>query len=153
MGGRGSSGGGGALKSNLNPNKTVKDRFFNNVTPVSRKYFRYDSIIDNDNIIVRTNNIAVVKGNPVLVVDNDKAIYLKSWQVEPVKMNRGEINTYAVKLNRNFMRPYTFKSGFRDFSFKKQDTFESLKNLAKKQQKQNVSISRGWGYNEEPFRR
>ena len=153
MGGRGSSGGGGALKSNLNPNNTVKDRFFNKISPISRKYFKYDSIIDNDNIIVRTNNIAVVKGNPVLIVDNNKAVYLKTWQVEPIKMNRGEVNTYAVKLNRNYMKPYTFKSSFEGFSFDKQDNFESLKKLAKQQQKQNITVSKGWGYNEEPFKR
>lgn len=40
----------------------------------SNKYVYYKAVQDNDNIIIRTNNI---KGNFVLVVGNNKAVYLK----------------------------------------------------------------------------
>lgn len=155
MGGRGSSSGraGGTLKSNIKNNAlTKKDSFFKQVQLVSNKYFTYDSVIDKDNIIVRTNNVKMIKGNPVLIVDNDKGIYLKDWQVAPIKMDRGETNTYAVKLNRNYMKEYTFKSNFDDVSFSKKDDFNSLMKVARSQQKKNEKIAYGWGYGQTPFR-
>lgn len=155
MGGRGSSSGraGGTLKSNIKNNAlTKKDSFFKQVQLVSNKYFTYDSVIDKDNIIVRTNNVKMIKGNPVLIVDNDKGIYLKDWQVAPIKMDRGETNTYAVKLNRNYMKEYTFKSNFDDVSFSKKDDFNSLMKVARSQQKRNEKIAYGWGYGQTPFR-
>ena len=113
MGGRGSSSGraGGTLKSNItHPELAKDDKFFGKTQYYSNKYFSYDSVIDKDNIIVRTNNVKMIKGNPVLIVDNDKGIYLKDWQVAPIKMDRGETNTYAVKLNRNYMKEYNMTS-------------------------------------------
>lgn len=155
MGGRGSSSGraGGTLKSNIKNNAlTKKDSFFKQVQLVSNKYFTYDSVIDKDNIIVRTNNVKMIKDNPVLIVDNNKAIYLKDWQVVPIKMDRGEVNTYAVKLNRKYMKEYTFKSNFDNVSFSKKDDFNSLMKVARSQQKQNKQVSYGWGYGQTPFR-
>lgn len=46
----------------------------------SNKYVYYKAVQDNDNIIIHTNNIKGIKGNFVLVVGNNKAIYLKDWQ-------------------------------------------------------------------------
>lgn len=155
MGGRGSSSGraGGTLKSNItHPELAKDDKFFGKTQYYSNKYFSYDSVIDKDNIIVRTNNIKMIKGNPVLIVDNNKGIYLKDWQVAPIKMNRGEVNTYAVKLNRNYMKEYTFKSNFDDVSFSKKDDFNSLMKVARSQQKRNEKIAYGWGYGQTPFR-
>ena len=155
MGGRGSSSGraGGTLKSNItHPELAKDDKFFGKTQYYSNKYFSYDSVIDKDNIIVRTNNVKMIKGNPVLIVDNDKGIYLKDWQVAPIKMDRGETNTYAVKLNRNYMKEYTFKSNFEDFSFSKKDDFNSLMKVARSQQKQNKQVSHGWGYGQQPFK-
>lgn len=154
MGGRGSSSGraGGTLKSNItHPELAKDDKFFGKTQYYSNKYFTYDSIIDKDNIIVRTNNVKMIKDNPVLIVDNNKGIYLKNWQVTPIKMNRGEVNTYAVKLNRKYMKEYTFKNNFDDVSFSKKDDFNSLMKVARSQQKRNEKIAYGWGYGQTPF--
>ena len=59
--------------------------FFGKVNYVSNKYFNFNHIIDEDNIVVITNNIKFIKGSLVLVVANNKVVYLKDWQVESVR--------------------------------------------------------------------
>lgn len=104
--------------------------FFGKVTKKSNKYFNYNPIIDDDNIIIITNNIKVIKGNYVLIVDNNKGVYLKDWQVKPVHNYYNGMSGYAVKLNRKYFKPYTFKFEFEDMAFTQEDTFDSLKECA-----------------------
>lgn len=56
-------------------NRKEKDLefFFGTVTKKSNKYFEYNSIIDDDNIIIITNNIKVLKGNFVMFVKGKKS--------------------------------------------------------------------------------
>ena len=112
-------------------NRKEKDLefFFGTVTKKSNKYFEYNSIIDDDNIIIITNNIKVLKGNFV-IVDNNKGVYLKDWQVRPVHNYYTGMNAFAVKLNRNYFKPYTFRFNFDDMAFEQEDTFDSLKECA-----------------------
>ena len=114
--------------------KNAKDKdlefFFGKVTKLSNRYFEYNSIIDEDNIIIITNNIKVIKGSYVLVVDNNKAVYLKDWQVKRVHNFYNNMSGYAVKLNRNYFKSYTFSFDFEDMAFDQEDTFDSLKELA-----------------------
>lgn len=121
-----------------------RDFFFGegNWEAVSNKYFNFKRYIDNDNIIILTNNIRFVKGNPVLLVDNNKAVYLKSWQIKPVESWFGEymLATNAVKLNRNFFKVYTFKSDFDNMAFEQEDTFDSLIEDAKLQDADGYSV-------------
>ena len=121
-----------------------KSKFFGDISSVSNKYFYIkNQVLDDDNIIVFTNNVKAVKGNPVLIIDNNKAVYLKDFNLNGVRIKDGEqlIETYAVKLNRNYFKPYTFKSDFNDVSFDKADTFDSLKNISKAQEKTKKQIS------------
>ena len=55
----------------------TKDRFFGDIHKVSNKRFQIKSQNPSeDEAIIFTNNVTVVKGNPVLVTDNNKAVYL-----------------------------------------------------------------------------
>ncbi len=113
-----------------------KDGFFGNVHNKSSKYFIPETqVLDNDNIIVITDNVKVVKGNPVLVVGNNQAVYIKKIVGVGVKDAGGSYigESYAVRLNRQYFKPYTFKNDFEDMSFSTPDTFDSLKEVAKSQ--------------------
>ena len=112
-----------------------RDSFFGKVLQRSNKYFIPDQINDEDNAIIKTNNITVVKDSIVMVTGNNTAIYLKDWQVRRIfDKELGEM--YAVKINRNYFKEYTFKTNFSEFSFDKKDTFDSLWETAKKQHEQ-----------------
>lgn len=107
--------------------------FFGEVTKKSNKYFEYNSIIDEDNIIIITNNIKTIKGNMVMIVDNNKAVYLKDWQVRRVHNFYNGVSAFAVKLNRKYFKPYTFRFDFEDMAFEQEETFDSLKECATEQ--------------------
>lgn len=99
--------------------KDLKYFFGEDVKMISNKYFKFTYVIDNDNIILITNNIKIIKGNYVLLVDNNKGVYLKDWQVRPVHNFYNDMSAYAVKLNRKYFKPYTFKFNFEDMLLKK----------------------------------
>lgn len=121
--------------------KDLKFFFGENVKKISNKYFKYESVKNDDEIILITNDIKFLKGNYVLIVDNNKAIYLKDWQVKQVHNYNLGLNAYAVKLNRKFFNPYQFKFTFDEFSFDKEETFDDLLDIARTQK--NV-IALGW---------
>lgn len=143
FGGRGAvssiAGNTGSIPSNVNKNNgsTSDDRFFGTVQRESQKYFYFDQCEnrDSDTCIVMTNNIKVVKGNPVLVTGNNTAIYLKNWQFRLMESREG-MTAFAVKVNKNYFKEYTFKNNFDGLSFEKKDTFESLRQAAYEQHKQ-----------------
>ena len=118
--------------------------FFGEHRKVSNKYFEFKRIIDKDNFIIVTKNVKIIKGNPVLLTDNNKGVYLKDFQIREISNYYEGINTYAVKLNRKYFKEYTFKNDFEDFSFSKRETFDSLKKAAKEQEKVNLSFKEGW---------
>lgn len=99
---------------------------------VSNKYFRFKHVIDDDNIIIMTRNVKKIKENRVLIVDNNKGVYLKDWQVHFLYSAYSE-DAYAVKLNRKFFKVYQFNFSFDDMSFEKEDTFDELLQVAKEQ--------------------
>lgn len=100
---------------------------------VSNKYFTFKHVIDDDNIIITTSNIKFIKGNPVMIVGNNKGLYLKNWQINVVFNSSVEGQIYTVKLNRKFFRPYQFNFTFDDMSFAKDDTFDELLKIAREQ--------------------
>lgn len=133
-----------ALKEVIKKMKENNKNFFfgeGNWREVSNKYFKFKRILSDDEIIIITNNVREIKDSLTLVVDNNKVVYLKDWQVEPVKAYNEGIYGYAVKINRKYFKAYTFKSEFSNFSFKNEDTFESLKELAKLQEKEDIAFS------------
>lgn len=122
-----------------------QNKFFGNYRDVSNKYMILEKqVTDNDHFLIFTNNVESIKGNPVLVVDNDKVVYLKDWNIAGANIRDKDGNvseTYAVKLDRNYFKTYTFKNNIGDYSFDQQDTFDSLLSVAKQQERQRNRIS------------
>ncbi|MDY4012043.1 MAG: hypothetical protein SOY60_10340 [Fusobacterium gastrosuis] len=127
-----------------------RDFFFGegNWYATSNKYFKFKRILNDDEIIIITENVRELKEDTiVLVVDNNKVVYLKNWQIKPVKAYEENIYGYAVKLNKKYFKSYSFKNEFKEFYFEKEDTFESLKELAKMQEEEDISFSiDNWGF-------
>ena len=65
--------------------ENFKTKFFGEVTNWSNKYFTFNHILDDDNIIVFTKNVKTIKGSPALIVGRNKAIFLKDWLVIGVR--------------------------------------------------------------------
>lgn len=118
----------------------MRDSFFGEVSQKSNKYFTFNHIIDKDTIILVTSNITTIKGNPVMIVGNNKAIYLKDWQMRKVHDYYNGFNAYAVKLQRAYFKPYTFKNDFEDYHFEHDDTFDTLKAAAKSQNDSQIAL-------------
>lgn len=106
----------------------------------SNKYMTFKRVINDDTSIIQTNNLKVIKESPVLIINNNQAVYLKDWQIRKSSSWEHGIDGYAVKLNRKFFKPYTFRSDFRGYHFEKADTFDSLKKVAKEQEKLNIPM-------------
>lgn len=87
-----------------------------------------NSVLNDDEFLLRTNNIKTyTKGENlkiILLVGNNKAVYLKDWQVKKIQEYPFG-NSYIVRLSRKFFKIYTFKSDF-----------DSLKEIASTQIKQ-----------------
>ena len=121
----------------------ARDKFFGegNVKDVSNKYFKFKRVLDDNNIIITTNNVEYWKGKEayVMYVDKNKVVFLKDWQVLPVHNDRGSssLDGYAVKLNRNYFKPYklSFES---EKIFDKEENFDDLYEIAKSQDKENM---------------
>lgn len=120
--------------------KKDHDFFFGegNYRKVTNQYYRFKRVLSNDDIILVTNNVRMVKGSPVLVVDNNKAVYLKNWQIKPVSNWDEGIEGYAVKLSRRYFKPYTFQNPLGEYSFDKEDTFDDLLQVAKEQEEEDL---------------
>ena len=104
--------------------------------------------MDNDNIIINTNNVKKIKDSFVLIVGNREAVYLKDWQVRGVH-NYSDIcsNFYLVKLNRNYFKPYSFRNEFNDFCFDNTESFDDLMECAREQDEAGMKVAKGFmGY-------
>lgn len=114
-----------------------------NTKKLSNKYFEFKRVLDDDNCIVVTNNIKTIKGNPVMITGNNQAVYLKDWQYRPVHNYYDGIDAYAVKLNRKYYRPYTFRFNFDDYSFDKNNSFDDMMDTARQQEQVNMKFAEG----------
>ena len=143
MGGRGSSSGRANIglfnqtKKNFEKygKSTQNDKFFGDKYMISNKYFLFDHNPDENTSIAvfGREHFRDIKGNTVLIVGNDKAVYLKDWQIQPVDIERGMASGYAVKLNSNYYKPYTFKNSFNQVSMDKDLSFDDIRKIAKSQ--------------------
>lgn len=117
------------------------EKFFGETKRASNKYFFFNHIINNDTILIVTDDIRKIKTSFVLMVGNDKAVYLKDWQLAHVTTKEsGE--TYAIRLNRNFFKVYTFRTPFEDAMFEHEQSFDDLAKIAERQNA--VEIHDGW---------
>lgn len=127
--------------------KKVKERnietFFPNHKNVSGKYFTFDHYINDDEIVIITSNIIYVKGSPVLVVGNNKVVFLKEFCIQPVHNYDLGLNTYAVILKRQYFKTYTFKKKIEGFLFDKDESFDDLIQVAKEQDTEGMKIALG----------
>lgn len=110
----------------------------------SNKYYSFKRVLNENEIIIVTENIRIVKENPVLVIGNNKVVYLKDWAVRPVRNYENGVYAYAVKLNKNYFKVYTFKSDFEDLFFEKEDSFDDLLKTAKEQEKRAMPVAFGY---------
>lgn len=126
------------------------DRFFGEITTTSNKYFTFKKYINDDEILLVTSNIHEIKGNLIMIIADNKAVYLKDWQVRPVMNYYEDLYTFVVKLNRNFFKPYTFSTPFDAVAFgDREDTFDDLVQGAKEQDKRNIPFRKGWQKNQD----
>lgn len=111
------------------------DFFFGegNFKKISNKYFQFRTVLDDDNIIIFSKNLTFVKDSAVMIVSENKAIYLKPWQYKVVETFEG-IQGFLVKINRNYFKPYTFKCCFDGFEGMNEHDFDQLLEIAKEQQ-------------------
>lgn len=87
-----------------------------------------------ENIIIRTNNVAIIKGNYVLLVDNNKVVYLKDFQIKSFSNFYEQIEGYLVSLNKKYFKVYEFKNIINDeFAFEKEVGFDNLYKIAESQ--------------------
>lgn len=100
----------------------------------SNKYFTFKNVINDDECILITNNIKVVKGSYALIVDNNKAVFLKDFQIKQVYNYFNDLSAFAIKLNRKYFKTYTFQNDFEDMYFEKEETFDDLMKAAKEQE-------------------
>lgn len=130
------------MQVNWNTRKDVQEKkFFGKTVKFTNKYFFFQRHIDDDNIILITNNIVRIKGSYCLLVDNNKAVFLKDWQIREIGFwQDGLISQYAVKLNRNFFKIYTFSNDFEGYLFDKALTFDDLVDIAKQQDEVGMPI-------------
>lgn len=145
MGSRGASSGAGNVipQSNVSNYSGAKatDRFFGEVAKTSNQYMMFDQVKDKDNAIIMTNDVKVIKGHMVMLTGENTAIYLKDWQYRLMKTKDGT-EAFAVKINRNSFKEYTFKSGFSDYGGEK-ETFDSLWKTAIAQQRRKTQWKSG----------
>lgn len=109
-------------------------RFFGeDIKFVKDTIVHFTHVIDNDNFIIVTSNLKEIKGNFVLMVGKNKAVYLKDWNATPIKNWNLGVDTFAVKLSRKYFKVYEFKSNFEEFSGD-DETFDSLLEIARQQE-------------------
>ena len=120
-----------------------------NYRTVNNQAIIIKSVINKDNIILRTDRVLSIKEDEyniryIFVVGKKQFLYLKPWQFRKVKAfsyeARKYVPCYIVKLARGNYKPYYSKEAFRDFVFNKTDTFDDLFELAKIQDNEKIQI-------------
>lgn len=116
-------------------------KFFGNVRHISNKYFRFTHRIDEDNIIINTNNVRFVKGSPVLAVGNNDGVYLKEWNVKTAHNRDSGMNFYVIKLSRQYFKTYTFGRAFKDVDIPQTLSFDDLLRIAEEQDMEDMPVA------------
>lgn len=112
-----------------------------NYKMTTAKYFTFKHYQSDDKIMITTKNVRYWKNRDcyVMYVGNDKVIYLKEWQIRPVRQwNDGnEVKGNIVKLDRKYFKVYNAPQND-DFAFDEEESFDDLVKVAKKQDKENA---------------
>ena len=119
-----------------NVKKNAMDKYLGegNYKATNKRFQIINQVLNNDEIIVVTNNVQYWnnKDQYVLWVGEGRIVYLKPFQVVPVKNYEVLGDCYLVKLNRNYFKAYNCFVN-EELSFDKEDTFDSLLEVAKQQ--------------------
>ena len=97
---------------------------------------RWRHYIDDDNVLIVTDRVYHFgrMGVYALVLNSSVVLFLKNWQITKVKNFEFKENRYAIKLNRNYFKPYQLSFHFNDYeTLEKTLTFDDLVTLAKNQ--------------------
>ena len=122
-----------------------ENRFFGegNKKHTTNKYFTFKHVLNGDEIIINTNNVKTIKGNPVLVIGKSDVVYLKDWQIKAAHNFYEGLECFLVKLNRQYFKPYHFSFAFDDMCFENIQTFDDLMEVAKSQDEVNMAVANG----------
>jgi len=126
-----------------------RNRFFgkDNYKNCSSHFVTYKSVINENEIILRTRNVfsVVNKDNEVeymLALSNNQALHLPFWNIAKsayVNENGKRQSTYLVKINKKYFHARTVCVPF-DIKFEAPDDYESLYNEASNQGKAKTKV-------------
>ena len=119
------------------------DNYFNeSISKISNKYFTFKRYKDDDNVTIVTSNVIYLGDFPVLLVGENKGVWLKQWQVKDIKVGQYDfIPAKTVKLSRKYFNVKDIKSSKCDnFYFEKDNTFDDMVELAKLQDEEGEAI-------------
>lgn len=119
------------------------ERFYGDIKKSRGQYFYFQKYIDDDNVIILTNDIGKVKDSYVLMTSKNTGVFLKDWQVRQVSNVNEGIKCHAVKLNRNFYKQYNFNKVIEGKITPKQ-AFDDCVSIAKEQDQANLPLKEGW---------
>ena len=97
---------------------------------------RWSHFVDDDNVLIVTDRVYHFgrMGVYALVLNSSVVLFLKNWQITKVKNFEFKENRYAIKINRNYFKPYKLSFFLNDFeTLEKTITFDDLVGLAKSQ--------------------
>ena len=120
------------------------DNYFNeSICKKSNKYFTFKRYKDDDNVTIVTNNIIQLGEYYVLLVGENKGVWLKDWQVKECRVGQQTyMPAFTVKLSRQYFTVKDITSPkCNDFFFEKEETFDDMVTLAKAQDERNEAIS------------
>lgn len=120
------------------------DNYFNeSICKKSNKYFTFKRYKDDDNVTIVTNNIIQLGEYYVLLVGENKGVWLKDWQVKECRVGQQTyLPAFTVKLSRQYFTVKDITSPkCNDFFFEKEETFDDMVELAKIQDERNEAIS------------
>lgn len=126
------------------------DNYFNeSICKKSNKYFTFKRYKDDDNVTIVTNNIIQLGEYGeygeyyVLLVGENKGVWLKDWQVKECRVGQQTyLPAFTVKLSRQYFTVKDITSPkCNDFFFEKEETFDDMVELAKIQDERNEAIS------------
>lgn len=99
----------------------------------------FKHVLDDDTIILGTLDVKKINDNPVLIVGGHSAVYLKDFNVRPVKVNGMALN--LVKLQRDHFKVYKFKRPFDGYGYATTDLgFDDLVDFAREQDRTGIAV-------------
>lgn len=120
----------------------VRDLFFGQGNwHIQAGALKFRQVLDDETIIIRTNNVTTVKDAPVLIVGNDKAVYLKDFNIRMVHDN--VMNYRLVKLQRKYFKVYTFHRPFEGVLIEQDQGFDDLAGVARQQEEFSAPVFDG----------